>query len=490
MLAKAQGASTIIVKGAPGDESIVETVKVGAYEIPVDDVGQMQVVPKNIPASFPGLHLTEVLDGLHDEEIAGSVIVLGPTATGLMDFHDTPGGLNVPGPALHVAALKQVFEEEYVKRDSVIEGVEWLGAILLTSICIVVAIKSSGVVSSGIFSVLLAAFVGSGFVIFSKTGYLFDWSLGAMFGITAFISSTAVSLLRTESERGQIRKAFSTYLSPDLVAELSKNPDKLKLGGERREISVLFADIRGFTTMSEGYKDKPEELTVLLNDLLTPLTNEIMDLKGTIDKYMGDAIMAFWNAPVDVPNHPRMACQAAIKMMFALEELNQNLIGSGRIKEPLRIGIGVNTGEVTVGNLGSEQRFDYSILGDAVNLGSRLEGLSKAYGVPIVIGEESFNGLDQDPDDGRVVMLDHVIVKGKSIPVAIYGIIPTGFMDSLDWCDTHNQFMQLIEAGDWSEAETCLKNLRLAKDYPTELLEQVEYRYENRVSGARQMTTK
>ncbi|MEK9868047.1 MAG: CHASE2 domain-containing protein, partial [Betaproteobacteria bacterium] len=185
MLAKAQGASTIIVKGAPGDESIVETVKVGAYEIPVDDVGQMQVVPKNIPASFPGLHLTEVLDGLHDEQIAESVIVLGPTATGLMDFHDTPGGLNVPGPALHVAALKQVFEQEYVKRDSVIEGVEWLGAILLASICIVVAIKSSGVVSSGIFSVLLAAFVGSGFVIFSKTGYLFDWSLGAMFGITA-----------------------------------------------------------------------------------------------------------------------------------------------------------------------------------------------------------------------------------------------------------------------------------------------------------------
>ena len=490
MLAKAQGASTIIVKGAAGDEAIVETVKVGSYEIPVDDVGQMQVVPKNIPASFPGLHLTEVLDGLHDDKLAGSVIVLGPTATGLMDFHDTPGGLNVPGPALHVAALKQVFEEEYVKRDSVIEGAEWLGAILLATICILVAIKSSGIVSSGIFAVLLASFVGSGFVVFSKTGYLFDWSLGAMFGITAFVSSTAVSLLRTESERGQIRKAFSTYLSPDLVAELSKNPDKLKLGGERREISVLFADIRGFTTMSEGYKDKPEELTVLLNDLLTPLTNEIMALKGTIDKYMGDAIMAFWNAPVDVPNHSRMACQAAIKMMFALEELNKKLIDSGRIKEPLRIGIGVNTGEVTVGNLGSEQRFDYSILGDAVNLGSRLEGLSKAYGVPIVIGEASFDGLDKDPDDGRVVLLDHVIVKGKSIPVAIYGIIPTGFMDSLDWCDTHNRFMELIDADNWSEAENCLTELRSAASYPQELLEQVEYRIEHRVAGARQMTTK
>lgn len=489
MLANQQDASTILVKGVAGDDAAIETVKVGAYEIPVDDQGEMQVVPHYIPKSLPGLPLTSVLDGLHDAEIEGSVIVLGPTATGLMDFHDTPAGLNVPGPALHVAALKQIFAEEYVIRNSVVEGAEWLGALLLSIICVVVALKCGGIVSPAVFIVLMFSFIGSGFWWFSKSGYLFDWSLGAMFGLTAFVSSTAVSLLRTESERGQIRKAFSTYLSPDLVAELSKDPDKLKLGGERRDITVLFADIRGFTTMSEGYKDKPEELTVLLNDLLTPLTHEIMDQKGTIDKYMGDAIMAFWNAPVDVPNHPRIGCEAAIKMMIALEVLNRELIGSGRISEPLKIGIGLNTGEVTVGNLGSEQRFDYSCLGDAINLGSRLEGLSKAYGVPIVIGESTYNVLDEPPSDAEVVLLDHVIVKGKSIPVAIYGIIPHENYNT-DWCADHNTLMELIEREVWDEVETVLGRLRDLDSYPAELLDQVIYRFENKVSAVREMTTK
>ena len=278
-------------------------------------------------------------------------------------------------------------------------------------------------------------------------------------------------------------------MSPDLVAEISKNPDKLKLGGERREVTVLFADIRGFTTMSEGYKDKPEELTVLLNDLLTPLTHEIMDQKGTIDKYMGDAIMAFWNAPVDVPNHPRIACEVAIGMMIALEVLNKELIGSGRIAEPLKIGIGLDTGEVTVGNLGSEQRFDYSCLGDAINLGARLEGLSKTYGVPIVIGEATYDVLDRPPAGAEVVLLDHVIVKGKSIAVAIYGIIPEqGFPTG--WCADHNQFMDHVSDENWKEAEVLLGALQDRDDYPAELLEQCAYRVEQKSSAVRQMHTK
>ena len=489
MLANEQQASTIIVKGASGDGATIETVKVGAYEIPVDSDGEMQVVPHHIIKSFPGLHLTEVLDGLHDEKIAGSVILLGPTATGLMDFHDTPAGLNVPGPALHVAALKQIFAEEYVLRDAVVIGAEWSGALLLSILCIVVALKCGGLVSPAIFVVLTASYIGSGFWWFSKSGHLFDWSLGTMFGLTAFVSSTAVSLLRTESEKGQIRKAFSTYLSPDLVAEISKNPEKLKLGGERREVTVLFADIRGFTTMSEGYKDKPEELTVLLNDLLTPLTHEIMDQKGTIDKYMGDAIMAFWNAPVDVPNHPRIACEVAIAMMIALEVLNKELMSHERISQPLKIGIGLNTGEVTVGNLGSEQRFDYSCLGDAINLGARLEGLSKAYGVPIVIGEATYDVLDRPPIGAEIVLLDHVIVKGKSIAVAIYGIIPKqGF--STGWCADHNKFMHHVAEDNWDEAGSLLEILKNRDDYPVELLEQSSYRVQQKSSAVRTMQTK
>ena len=489
MLASQQQASTIIAKGSSADGSVIETVKVGAYEIPVDSDGEMQVVPHYIEKSLPGLPLTEVLEGMHDEQLIGSVIVLGPTATGLMDFHDTPAGLNVPGPALHTAALKQIYAGEYVIRHDVIEGAEWFGALLLSVICVVVAIKFGGVASPVIFAVLIGSFISACFWWFSKSGHLFDWSLGIMFGFTAFVSSTAVNLLKTESEKGQIRKAFSTYLSPDLVAELSKNPDKLKLGGERREITVLFADIRGFTTMSERYKDKPEELTVLLNDLLTPLTNEIMDQKGTIDKYMGDAIMAFWNAPVDVSNHPRIACEAAINMMSALEVLNQDLIGSGRIVDPLKIGIGLNTGDVTVGNLGSEQRFDYSCLGDAINLGARLEGLSKAYGVPIIIGEATHNSFDQPPGGAEIVLLDRVIVKGKTIPVAIYGIIPHENF-ATNWCADHNAFMGLVGHESWVEAESALEQLKTLENYPVELLEQAVYRTENKISQERQMTTK
>jgi adenylate cyclase len=169
--------------------------------------------------------------------------------------------------------------------------------------------------------------------------------------------------------------------------------------------------------------------------------------------------------------------------------LNRDLIGSGRITEPLKIGIGLNTGEVTVGNLGSEQRFDYSCLGDAINLGSRLEGLSKAYGVPIVIGESTYDVLDQPPADAELVLLDHVIVKGKSISVAIYGIIPHQHF-STDWCADHNELMAFVERDAWEDVEIVLNRLRKSESYPGELLDQAVYRAENKISEVRQMTTK
>jgi adenylate cyclase len=230
--------------------------------------------------------------------------------------------------------------------------------------------------------------------------------------------------LKAQSERKQIRSAFSQYLSPALVEELAQSPDKLVLGGEERTMTVLFSDVRGFTTISELYKNDPQGLTSLMNRFLTPLTNVIITRKGTIDKYIGDAIMAFWNAPLPDPDQEVNACAAVLDMLEQVEELNRvrgaEAEASGQTFIPLRIGIGVNTGPCVVGNMGSDLHFNYSVLGDTVNLASRLEGQTKAYAVPIIIGARTAKAVE-----GRfaILELDFLQVKGKTEPELVYTIL-------------------------------------------------------------------
>ena len=225
--------------------------------------------------------------------------------------------------------------------------------------------------------------------------------------------------------RRTITRAFSQYLSPVLVERLARDPSQLKLGGERRTISIIFCDVRGFTTISETMKSEPEKLTALINRLLGPLSQVVLDSGGTIDKYIGDAIMAFWNAPLDDPDHAARAVQAGIDMIAALDPLNAELRAEaeseGRPFAPLRVGAGINTGDCVVGNMGSALRFDYSALGDAVNLASRLEGQTKVYGVPLIIGEETARRVE-----GRFPLaeLDRVRVKGKRDVEVIYTVLP------------------------------------------------------------------
>lgn len=226
--------------------------------------------------------------------------------------------------------------------------------------------------------------------------------------------------------RRDITAAFASYLSPAVVAQLAADPTRLKLGGERRTLSVLFGDVRGFTTISETLKDDPEQLTTLINRLLTPLSEIVLSSGGTIDKYIGDCIMAFWNAPLDVPDHSRRAVNAALAMLDAIEVLNAELLAeaeaAGRAAPPsLKIGIGINTGECVVGNMGSARRFDYSVLGDSVNLASRLEGESKNYGVPLLIGASTAEAVrDRLP----VAELDSIKVKGRTILSPVFTVLP------------------------------------------------------------------
>jgi adenylate cyclase len=237
-------------------------------------------------------------------------------------------------------------------------------------------------------------------------------------GITLYTYNTA------EAQRSQIRSAFGQYLAPEFVEQLAQSPEKLVLGGEEREMTILFSDVRGFTAISESYKDDPQGLTSLMNRLLTPLTNAIVDHEGTIDKYIGDAVMAFWNAPLSVPNHEVNACAGALAMINSLEVLNRErreaAAGVGQLFLPFHIGIGINTGRCVVGNLGSDLRFNYSVLGDPVNVASRLEGQTKYYGVPIIIGSRT---ADNAKEQFALLELDLVAVKGKTEPQTIYALL-------------------------------------------------------------------
>jgi adenylate cyclase len=221
----------------------------------------------------------------------------------------------------------------------------------------------------------------------------------------------------------RVRSAFRHYLAPDLVNALAAHPERLRLGGETRTMTLLFCDVRGFTSISEGFKADPQALTRLINRFLTPMTDIILARHGTIDKYMGDCIMAFWNAPLDDAEHANHACASALAMVAGLDALNHDLerdaAAAGRPFVPLKVGIGLNTGECVVGNMGSEQRFDYSVLGDAVNLASRLEGQSKTYGVDVVIGEATRAAVPS----WAALELDRIAVKGKAEAVRIHVLL-------------------------------------------------------------------
>jgi adenylate cyclase len=252
---------------------------------------------------------------------------------------------------------------------------------------------------------------------------LVDFTYPLMSTTAIYLTLIFSSFVREQAQRKQIRGQFAQYMSPVLVEQLALAPEKLVLGGEEREMTIMFSDVRGFTSISETYKHDPQGLTRLMNRFLTPLTNVILARKGYIDKYMGDAIMAFWNAPLDDREHEVNACNAAIDMLEKIEEVNsdreEEAREGGHPFLPLRVGIGLNTGSGVVGNMGSDLKFNYSVLGDSVNLASRLEGQTKEYGFPIIVGSKTAMAVKEK---FAILELDFIMVKGKTEPEVIYAI--------------------------------------------------------------------
>ncbi|KJE36239.1 guanylate cyclase [Thalassospira sp. HJ] len=435
----------------------IASVRVGAVTIPTDHAGNMWV-------HFTGhqndryLSATDVLEGTVGRHILqNKMVLLGTSAAGLLDLRSTPLDRIIPGVEIHAEMLEQMLLEHFLTRPYWAAEVEML-VLLIVGIFFVLTVPRLGAVWPAVIGFAIAASaLGVSWWAYTHELILID-PLYPIVGLAAvYLATSSLGFMRTEGERRQVRAAFANYLSPALVAQLAEHPERLKLGGETRDLTLMFCDVRGFTAISEGFKSNPQGLTRLINRLLTPLTECILDREGTIDKYMGDCIMAFWNAPLDVENHAHHACDSALAMRSALKQLNDvRRLEADEANEtflPLNVGIGINCGDCLVGNMGSDQRFDYSVLGDAVNLASRLEGQSKNYGVDVVLGEDVAKRVG---DDFAVIELDLIAVKGKSEAVHIFALLGDKAMAATDpfktFADLHATMLVAYRAQRWEDA--------------------------------------
>ncbi len=462
------GLPTVFIKssGASGETSLgeetgINNVRIGDFVVPTDGKGRLwlhytpTMAERFIPAWAP------LEPDFPRELLEGFIVLIGTSAAGLQDQQSTPLDAVVPGVEIHAQALEQVLLQsfglgEYLVRPDWGDGAEiiylvvvglalalllpWLGALWCAVIGVVAVV--------GVFALSWYAY--------TELYLLFDPVYPSAIVLLVYLVESLASFARSEAEKRQVREAFSHYMSPDLVKQLAANPDRLKLGGEMKPMTLLFCDIRDFTSISETYKADPQGLTRLINRFLTPMTDLILDNGGTIDKYMGDCIMAFWNAPLDNVAHAHSGCTSALAMITALETLNQTLAAEAEEDDtahmPIRVGIGLNSGVCCVGNMGAEQRFDYSVLGDGVNLAARLEGQSKTYGVTIVMGEDTYRRADEF----AALELDLIQVKGKREAVRIFALLgesekreQSGFKELVE---RHGAMLAAYRGRQWHEA--------------------------------------
>ena len=388
------GASTFQIKAsnasseeAFGAQTGINNIKLGPLTMPTTPDGQSWIYFAPT-ADLVTVSAWDVLSGSIDPDFfSGKVVLVGTSAAGLFDLRSTPIEKNIPGVTIIGQFVQQIFANEFLQRPDWLFGAEFIAGLVL-SLLITFMIQTLGPIGGlTVLGVGSGGIIGGSWYFFKSKLFLVDPISPLVIILTVYVAVTFFNFLFTELERSRVRGAFAQYMSPEMVNRLAESNESLKLGGERKDMTMLFSDIRGFTKISEQYKQDPEALTDLINRLLTTLSNEILECEGTIDKYMGDCIMAFWNAPASQENHAELAIQAGVKMRKALKELNDELVGEGKLA--MEIGIGINTGDCIVGNMGSDKRFDYTVLGDAVNLAARLEGQSGSYGVNIVLGEET-----------------------------------------------------------------------------------------------------
>jgi adenylate cyclase len=373
-------------------------------------------------------------------DLTGKIAIVGVTAAGISNPVATPSGAQHPHQ-LQASILQTLLNGDSVAIPNWFPVADLAAFLVLALSLIVLSRVRFSFVYIG---VLLAAYLYVPIYLFNSQHILFDVSFNIFAVALIYMHIYTVKFLSEYLQKQQIKKQFGTYLSPDLVAQLQRNPDMLQLGGTEQELSIMFTDVRGFTAISEHYGKDVQGLTKIMNRYMTAMTKAILENKGTLDKYIGDAQMAFWNAPVNNEQHALDAVRTAFQMLKSLEEFNNEVTAEG--VPAFGMGLGINTATVVVGNMGSSQRFDYTCLGDGVNLAARLEGQSKPYGVGIILGPRT---AEYVRDTYQTIELDLIAVKGKTEPARIYTVVEK-FDPAAE--KAHNRFLDAYRSGEWGRA--------------------------------------
>lgn len=439
-------------RGYPG----LEWLTVGPRVIPVDRNVQTLVPYRGKRGSFPYVSATDVLNGSIDRELLnGAIVLVGTTAPGLLDLRSTPVEEVYPGVEIHANLIAGILSGHLKQLPEYTLGAEVLLLLLFGITMAVIAPVLSPLWATLLAAGLSASYVGFNLLVWSLADFVLPLASGLLMLLSMFIVNMSYGYFIETRGKRQLTGLFGQYVPPALVDEMSRRPEAYSLEAESREMTVLFSDVRGFTTISEGLN--PKELSALMNQFLTPMTRIIHERRGTIDKYMGDAIMAFWGAPLEDHAHALHAVQAGLDMLAKVEEINRSFRTRGWPE--IRIGIGINTGPMSVGNMGSEFRMAYTALGDAVNLGSRLEGLTKNYGAALLVSETTKEAVPEY----TYREVDRVRVKGKEQPITIYE--PLCLREEVDAklkaeLKLHRDTLRLYRAQEWDSAEMNFLNLQ------------------------------
>lgn len=431
----------------------IDGLTLGDRLIHVDERGGLNLNFYGPSGSFRTYSAVDLMAGrISPVELKDKLVFVGVTEKAMYDIRPAPLDPLFPGVEIHATAAGNILKNEYLIRDGRVVAFDVLACLLMP---LVLSLAMSSVrrtfTSLLVFGGLLIALVIGEFVMFSAFNIKAAVIYPALSLTLAYMTGEAYRNMVVEKRSRFLRKAFSTYVSPELVTEILKDPERLKLGGEKRVVTVLFSDIRGFTALSE--KLSPEELIDLLNRYLSPMTGIVLEEGGMVDKYIGDAIMAVFNAPVEVEGHPARACRTALRMIDTLARLNSGWKGM----DDLEIGIGINTGEAVMGNMGAELKLNYTAIGDTVNLASRLEGMNKLYGTSIIV-----SGFTRElvKDDFVFRELDFVKAKGKERPIAVYELLGMpGATDKLRLSEEFGEALRLYRSRRFREAAEAFRKI-------------------------------